>query len=123
MADLQVKNLSDALHRRLRRYAQKHHRTISDVAREAIERGMESNDWHEKLSRRDATDLGDSAASLLEQERQQREGDLECPEEVVKPQPSSYEQARDRAIARMRQGLSTGVGERPGWTRDELHER
>jgi hypothetical protein len=46
-----------------------------------------------------------------------------CLEEVVKPQPSSYEQARDRAIARMRQGLSMGVGERPGWTRDELHER
>lgn len=46
-----------------------------------------------------------------------------CLEEVVKPQPSSYEQARDRAIARMRQGLPMGVGERPGWTRDELHER
>jgi len=45
-----------------------------------------------------------------------------CLAEVVEPQPS-YEQARDRAIARMRQGLPMGVGERPGWTRDELHER
>ncbi len=45
-----------------------------------------------------------------------------CLEEVVKPQ-LSYEEARDRAIARMRQGVSMGVGERPGWTRDELHER
>ena len=46
-----------------------------------------------------------------------------CLEEVVKSELSSYEQARDRAIDRMRQGLPMGVGERPGWTRDELHER
>lgn len=32
--------------------------------------------WKEKLSQRPATDLGDSAASLLEQEKQQRERDL-----------------------------------------------
>ena len=76
MANLQVKNLPDALHRRLRRYAQKHHRTISDVALEALERGMARYEWHEKLSRRPATDLGDSAASLLEQERRQRENEL-----------------------------------------------
>jgi uncharacterized protein DUF6364 len=45
-----------------------------------------------------------------------------CLEEVVGNEPG-YEQARDRAIARMRKGLPMGVGERPGWTRDELHER
>lgn len=76
MANLQVKNLPESLHRRLRRYAQKHHRTITDIAREAIEREMARYEWHEKLLRRPALDLGDSAASLLEQERQQREKDL-----------------------------------------------
>jgi plasmid stability protein len=76
MANLQVKNLPDPLHRRLRRYAQKHHRTISDIVLEAIERGMARYEWHEKLSQRPATDLGDSAASLLEQERQQRDREL-----------------------------------------------
>lgn len=76
MATLQVKNLPESLHRRLRRYAKKHHRTISDIALEAIERGMARYEWHEKLSRRLATDFGDSAASLLEQERQQQERDL-----------------------------------------------
>lgn len=76
MAHLQVKNLPDALHRRLRSYAQKHHRTISDIALEAIEREMARSEWHEKHSQRPATDLGDSAASLLEQERQQRDRDL-----------------------------------------------
>jgi len=70
MANLQVKNLPDALHQRLRDYAQKHHRTISDIALAAIEREMARYDWNEKLSQRPATDLGDSAASLLEQERE-----------------------------------------------------
>lgn len=70
------KNLPDALHRRLRRHAQKHHRTISDIALEAIERGMARYEWHDKLARRPAADLGDSAASLLEQERRQRENEL-----------------------------------------------
>ncbi|MEA2558849.1 MAG: hypothetical protein QOH06_353 [Acidobacteriota bacterium] len=76
MANLQVKNLPDALHQRLRNYAQRHRRTISDIALEAIEREMARYEWREKLSQRPATDLGESAASLLERERQQRESDL-----------------------------------------------
>lgn len=76
MASLQVKNLPDILHQRLRHYAQKHHRSISDIALEAIEREMARYEWHEKLLQRPATDLGESAASLLELERQQREKDL-----------------------------------------------
>jgi plasmid stability protein len=76
MANLQVKNRPEALHERLRSFAQKHHRTISDVALEALEREMARQEWKEKLSQRPATDIGDSAASLLEQERQQREKDL-----------------------------------------------
>ncbi|HSN87581.1 MAG TPA: hypothetical protein VL025_12525, partial [Thermoanaerobaculia bacterium] len=58
---LQVKNLSDALHQRLRQYAQKYRRTMSDIALEAIEREMARHEWHEKLAKRPATDLGDSA--------------------------------------------------------------
>jgi plasmid stability protein len=76
MANLQVKNLPDDLHRRLRQYAQKHHRTISDIALAAIEREMVRHEWHEKLLQRPSTDLGDSVASLLEQERRERERDL-----------------------------------------------
>ncbi|MFL6232783.1 MAG: FitA-like ribbon-helix-helix domain-containing protein [Thermoanaerobaculia bacterium] len=76
MANLQVKNLPESLHERLRRYSRKHHRTISDIALEALEREMARREWHEKLSQRRATDLGGSAASLLEQERQQRDRDL-----------------------------------------------
>ncbi len=76
MANLQVKNLPENLHQRLRQYAQKHHRTISDIALAAIEREMVRHEWHEQLLQRPSTDLGDSAASLLEQERRERERDL-----------------------------------------------
>lgn len=76
MANLQVKNLPEALHQRLRDYAQKHHRTISDVALEALEREMARFEWHERHLQRPATDLQSSAASLLEQERQQRDKEL-----------------------------------------------
>jgi plasmid stability protein len=72
MANLQVKNLPEDLHQRLRRYAQQHHRTISDIAQAAIEREMARFEWQERLSQRPAADLGVSAASLLEQERQER---------------------------------------------------
>ncbi len=73
MANLQVKNLPDGLHQRLRRYAQRHHRTISDVAQEAIERELARHEWHERLAERPATDLGVSAAVLLAEERRERE--------------------------------------------------
>jgi plasmid stability protein len=73
MANLQVKNLPDALLQRLQRYAQKHNRTISDIAVEAMEREMTRYEWHDQLSRRLGVNLGDSAASLLEQERRQRD--------------------------------------------------
>jgi plasmid stability protein len=76
MANLQVKNIPDALHQRLRLHAQKHRRTIREIALEAIEREMARSEWHEKHAQRPTTDLGDSAASLLEQERQQRARDL-----------------------------------------------
>ena len=76
MANLQVKNLPEVLHERLRDYSRKHNRTISDVVLEALEREMARNEWHDKLSKRPATDLGDAATSLLEQERQERERDL-----------------------------------------------
>jgi hypothetical protein len=43
--------------------------------------------------------------------------------EVLIHNESAYEQARERAVTRMRQGLPMGVGPTPAWTRDELHER
>jgi len=76
MPTLQVKNVPEALHQRLRRYAQEHKCTLGDVVLRALERELARYEWHERLAQRPTTDLGDSAASLLEQERQQREQDL-----------------------------------------------
>jgi hypothetical protein len=76
MANLQVKNVPDTLHQRLRRYAQEHKCTLSDVVLIALERELAGREWHERLAHRPTTDLGVSAALLLAQERQQREQDL-----------------------------------------------
>jgi plasmid stability protein len=76
MANLHVKNVPDTLHQRLRRYAREHHYTLSDVVLTAIERELARCEWHERLARRSTTNLEASAASLLEQERQQRERDF-----------------------------------------------
>lgn len=43
--------------------------------------------------------------------------------EMLVRRDSAYDQARERAIARMKRGLPMGVGESPNWTREELHER
>ncbi len=76
MANLQVKNGPDTLHQRLRRYAQEHKCTLSDIVLIALERGLARREWHERLAQRPTTNLGVSAASLLAQERQQREQDV-----------------------------------------------
>lgn len=50
--------------------------TLSDVVLRAIERELARREWRERLAKRAVTDLGTSAASLLEQERQERRQDL-----------------------------------------------
>lgn len=77
MANLQVKNIPDSLHQRLRRYAQKQKRTLNDVALTAIERELARNEWLERFAKPPTADLGTSAATLLEEERQQRAKELE----------------------------------------------
>ena len=76
MANLQVKNIPDTLHQRLRRYAQEHKCTLSEVVLIALERELARCEWRERLAQRPTTDLGVSAASLLEQEREKREQEL-----------------------------------------------
>jgi plasmid stability protein len=73
MANLQVKNLPEPLHDRLRRYARRQHRTLSDFALAALEREVNRCEWNERLAQRPLTDLGVSAASLLEEERGERQ--------------------------------------------------
>lgn len=76
MANLQVKGLPESLHRRLRRYARKHGRTLSDVVLHALERELALSEWRDRLAKRPSTSLKTSAVSLLEQERDHREKHL-----------------------------------------------
>ncbi|MGH8547353.1 MAG: hypothetical protein ACRERU_01875 [Methylococcales bacterium] len=73
MANLQVKYIPDTLHQRSRRYARMHQCTLGEVVLSALERELVRREWHERLALRSKTNPGVPAASLLEQERQQRE--------------------------------------------------
>ena len=76
ISKLKMYQIPYTLHQRLRRYAQEHKCTLSDIVLIALERELARREWHERLAQRPTTDLEVSAASLLAQERQQREQDL-----------------------------------------------
>ncbi len=73
MANLQIKNMPDSLHERLRRHARENNRTMSAVALEAIERELTRWEWRKHLAERPATDLGVEAATLIMEERKRRD--------------------------------------------------
>ena len=76
MANLQIKNMPDTLHERLRRHARENNCTMSAVALTAIERELERWEWRKRLAQRPETDLGVEAATLLMEERARREREL-----------------------------------------------
>ena len=69
MANLQVRNIPNGLHERLRRHARSSNTTMSALVLSALERELESREWQERLSQRPTTDLGVEAATLLAEER------------------------------------------------------
>jgi plasmid stability protein len=73
MANLQVKNVPDELHDRLRRHARVNNCTISSAVLTAVERELARSEWQERLAARPATDLGIEAAALLAEERSSRD--------------------------------------------------
>lgn len=73
MANIQVKNIPDKLHNRLRRYAREQECTLGEIVLDAIEREVARREWHKRFSGRPTTQLGGSAADLLERERRQRD--------------------------------------------------
>ena len=73
MANLQVRNIPDDLHERLRRYARENNCTMSAAVIIAVERELARWDWRKRLSQLPKTDLGVEAAELLMEERSLRE--------------------------------------------------
>ena len=76
MANLQIKNMPDTLHERLRRYASENNCTMRAVVLAAIERELARWEWRKRLDLRPETDLGVEAAQLLEEERTRRDGEI-----------------------------------------------
>ena len=77
MPNLQVRNIPDALHERLRRRARANNCTMSAVVLTAVERELARWEWQEHLAQRPKTDLGVAAATLLAKERSLRDMETE----------------------------------------------
>lgn len=76
MGNLQVKNIPDALHERLRRHARENNSTISAAVLTAVERELDRWEWRRRLAQRPRTDLGIDAAALLVEERSLRDREI-----------------------------------------------
>lgn len=72
MANLQLKNISEDLHRQLREVAAQERTTISDVVLRAIQYELARKGWVAAFRERAVTELGVSAAELLEEARAER---------------------------------------------------
>lgn len=75
MANLQVKNIPDTLHERLRRHARDTNRTMSAVVLAALERELARREWRDRLGGRPETDLGGPASEMLAEARSARDAE------------------------------------------------
>lgn len=76
MANLQVKNVPDQLHRKLNQRAKRQGRTVRDLVLEAVRREIARGDFHERLARRAPVELGGSVAEVVAEVRLAREGEV-----------------------------------------------
>ncbi|HVO27308.1 MAG TPA: toxin-antitoxin system HicB family antitoxin [Candidatus Margulisiibacteriota bacterium] len=76
MANLQVKNVPESLHRKIRAYAKRRGRTVRDVVLDAVTREIERLEFRARLAKRAPVDLGCPVARTLEEVRVEREKDL-----------------------------------------------
>ena len=76
MPHLQVKNVPDSLHERLRRFARETNRTLSAAVLSAVERELDAWEWRKRLAQRPETDLGVDAATLVAEARALRDREL-----------------------------------------------
>ncbi len=77
MANLQVRNIPDDLHERLRLHARENNCTVSAAVLVAVERELERWEWRKRLARCPSTELGVEAATLLAEERRLRDVETE----------------------------------------------
>lgn len=76
MPNLQVKNIPELLHRKIRAYARRRGRTVRDVVLDAVTRVIEAEDFRARLAKREPVDLGRPASRTLEEVRTERDRQL-----------------------------------------------
>jgi len=73
MANLQVKNVPETLHRKIRGFASRRGRTVRDFVLDAVTREIEREEFRARLLKRTPVDLGRPAAWTLEEVRGERQ--------------------------------------------------
>jgi hypothetical protein len=73
MANLQVKDVPEDLHQKLRRCAKRRRTTLREIVLEAVRREVSQEEFVSRLRRRRPVELGRSAAELLHEARRERE--------------------------------------------------
>ncbi len=76
MANLQVKNVPESLHRKLRSLAKRRGRTVRDLVLDAVTREVDREEFRLRLTKREPVDLGRSAARTLDEVRAEREAEF-----------------------------------------------
>ena len=77
MANLQVRDVPEKLHDRLRSLAREKNCTMSSVVLAAIEREVERLEFYQRLAQDPPTNLEVDAATLVREERDLRESELD----------------------------------------------
>lgn len=76
MGNLQVKNVPERLHERIRACARRRGRTVRDVVLDAVKGEIEREEFRARLAKRSPVDLGRPAARTLEEIRAGRRDEL-----------------------------------------------
>ena len=69
MPNLQVRNIPDSLHERLRCHARRSNCTVTSIVLDAVERELDRREWQDHLAQRPRIELGVETEALLAEER------------------------------------------------------
>jgi plasmid stability protein len=73
MANLQVKNVPEPLHAKIRRHAKREGRTVREFVLEAVRRAIAREEFQQRLRSRERVDLGRLAATSVGEVRAERD--------------------------------------------------
>ena len=76
MGNLQVKNIPDTLHDRLRTRARENRSTVSATVLAAVERDLAMWEWQKSFTQHPEADLGIDAATLIREGRTNRDFEI-----------------------------------------------